>query len=181
MSDVQERGRGRSGRGRGSDGPAPVTAPPEVLAAVRRAVEHHRVDEGPLIEILHDLQHELGHVPRSAVPALAQALNLSPADVYGVVTFYKDFREEPAGRRTVRICRAEACQSRGSDELVDRATTALGIDFGATTSDGGTTLEQVFCFGNCALGPAVEVDGRLYGRVDPARLDALMSAGGDHA
>jgi formate dehydrogenase subunit gamma len=152
-----------------------VTAPPEIVDAVRRAVERHRGDQGPLMEILHDLQAALGYVPRSAVPVLADQLNISPADVYGVVTFYHDFRDEPAGRRTVRICRAEACQARGADEVVARATTALGVDLGHTTSDGAVTLDQVFCFGNCALGPAVEVDGRLYGRVDAARLDALLA------
>jgi formate dehydrogenase subunit gamma len=127
------------------------------------------------MEILHDVQAALGCVPRSAVPVIAEALNISPADVFGVVTFYHDFRAEPAGRRTVRICRAEACQARGSDELVARATTALGVDLGQTTSDGELTLDQVFCFGNCALGPTVEVDGRLFGRVDAALLDALLA------
>jgi formate dehydrogenase subunit gamma len=127
------------------------------------------------MEILHDVQAALGCVPRSAVPVIAEALNISPADVFGVVTFYHDFRAEPVGRRTVRICRAEACPARGSDELVARATTALGVDLGQTTSDGELTLDQVFCFGNCALGPTVEVDGRLFGRVDAALLDALLA------
>jgi formate dehydrogenase subunit gamma len=171
----------RDARANGRDASGGVTAPPEILDAVRRAVEHHRGDHGPLIEILHDVQATLGHIPRSAVSVVAQELNISPADVYGVVTFYKDFREEPAGRRTVRICRAEACQSLGCEALVARATTRLGVDVGATTSDGETTLEQVFCFGNCALGPTVEVDGQLFGRVDVTRLDALLATGQGHA
>jgi formate dehydrogenase subunit gamma len=152
----------------------------EVAGAVRRAVDGHAGEDGALIEILHDLQADLGHIPRSAIKPLAEALNISRADVYGVVTFYRDFREEPAGRRTVRICRAEACQSLGCDALVDRATTTLGVDLGQTTSDGAVTLDQVFCFGNCALGPTVEIDGRLYGRMDAARLGGLLTAEASH-
>jgi formate dehydrogenase subunit gamma len=158
---------------------AAAPAPPEVAEAVRLAVERHVSDRGPLMGVLHDIQSRLGHIPSSAVPLVAHALNLSRADVFGVVSFYHDFRAEPAGRRTVRICRAEACQSLGSEQLVDHATARLGTPLGATTSDGGVTLEQVFCFGNCALGPSVEVDGRLYGRVDAARLDALVGQGSE--
>jgi formate dehydrogenase subunit gamma len=155
--------------------PAAAAAPPEVAAAVRRAVDRHAGEPGPLMEILHDVQAELGCLPRTAVPVLADALNISRADVYGVVTFYRDFREAPAGRRTVRICRAEACQSLGCDELVAHAAEALGVALGETTPDGGVTLDQVFCFGNCALGPTVEVDGRLYGRMTSARFDQMLA------
>lgn len=167
----------RDGHANGRATPAGPVAPPEVADAVRRAVERHGTDEGPLMEILHDIQRDLGCVPRSAVAVIAAELNLSQADVYGVVTFYKDFREEPAGRRTVRICRAEACQSLGCEELAEQAVRRLGVDFGATTADGTVTLDQVFCFGNCALGPSVEVDGRLFGRVSPARLDQMLAVG----
>ncbi len=158
---------------------APV--PPDVVEAVRLAVERHLSDRGPLMGVLHDVQSRLGCVPGSAVPLVADALNLSRADVFGVVSFYRDFRTEPAGRRTVRICRAEACQSLGSEQLVDHAIERLGTPLGGTTGDGGLTLEQAFCFGNCALGPSVEVDGRLYGRVDAARLDALVDQEARHA
>ena len=171
MRDAKSRGRVDSG---GSTSP---TAPPEVTDAVRHAVDRHRGERGPLMEILHDVQVSLGCIPPPAIPLLAFELNISPADVYGVVTFYNDFREQPAGRRTVRICRAEACQSLGSEQLVDQAITSLGVELGGTTSDGDTTLGQVFCFGNCALGPSVEVDGQLFGRVTPARLDAMLTAG----
>lgn len=157
--------------------PAAEAAPQEVADAVRRAVQRHELDAGPLMEILHDVQGDLGCVPRTAVPVIAEALNISRADVYGVITFYRDFREEPAGRRTVRICRAEACQSLGCDQLVAHATRTLGVELGETTLDGGVTLEQVFCFGNCALGPSVEVDGRLYGRMSGDRLDQMLAAG----
>jgi formate dehydrogenase subunit gamma len=157
--------------------PAAAAAPPEVAAAVQRAVDRHAGEPGPLMELLHEVQAELGCVPRSAVPVLAEALNISRADVYGVITFYRDFREEPAGRRTVRICRAEACQSLGCDELVAHATDTLGVALGETTLDGEVTLDQVFCLGNCALGPSVEVDGRLYGRMSSDRLDQMLAVG----
>jgi formate dehydrogenase subunit gamma len=116
----------------------------------------------------------LGHVPQEAVPVLAEELNLSRADVHGVVTFYHDFRREPAGRTTVRICRAEACQALGADQLVSYARQS-GLPLGETTPDGSVTVEQVFCLGNCALGPSVEADGRLYGRVGPAKLGAILN------
>src|SRR6185437_1142086 len=157
---MRDRGRDRAAA------PAPPSAPPEIVRAVQLAVENHQGDRGPLMVMLHELQSTLGCIPSSAVPLLADALNLSRADVHGVVSFYKDFRAEPAGRRTVRICRAEACQSLGSEQLVHHATERLGVNLGDTTGDGEVTLDQVFCFGNCALGPSVEVDGRLYGRVD---------------
>jgi formate dehydrogenase subunit gamma len=170
----------RDGNANGRATPAGSAAPPEVAGAVRRAVDRHGPDQVLLMEVLHDVQADLGCIPRSAVPVIAGELNISQADVYGVVTFYKDFREEPAGRRTVRICRAEACQSLGCEQLVEHAVRRLGVDFGATTSDGAVTLDQVFCFGNCALGPTVEVDGRLFGRVNPERFDEMLSVGPSH-
>ncbi|WP_369263960.1 MULTISPECIES: formate dehydrogenase subunit gamma [unclassified Streptomyces] len=140
---------------------------------VRRVVAGHRDQRGALLPVLHAVQAELGHVPQEAIPVLADELNLSRADVHGVVTFYHDFRREPAGRTTVRICRAEACQALGADRLVGYAREA-GLSLGETTADGSVTVEQVFCLGNCALGPSVEVDGRLYGRVAPARLGSIL-------
>lgn len=112
-------------------------------------------------------------MPQEAVAVLADELNLSRADVHGVVTFYHDFRREPAGRTTVRICRAEACQAVGADSLMDWARES-GLEPGGTTADGSVTVEQVFCLGNCALGPSVEVNGRLYGRVGTARLGSIL-------
>jgi formate dehydrogenase subunit gamma len=110
-------------------------------------------------------------------PVLADALNLSTAEVHGMITFYRDFRRSPAGRRTMRICRAEACQAMGADRLVQHAESRLGVKVSETTEDGAVTLDEVFCLGNCALGPAVQVDERLHGRVTPARLDALLGEG----
>lgn len=140
---------------------------------VRRAAAAHRAERGALLPVLHAVQAELGHVPQEAIPVLADEFNLSRADVHGVVTFYHDFRREPAGRTVVRVCRAEACQALGAEELVSYAR-AAGLALGETTPDGAVTVEQVFCLGNCALGPALEVNGRLYGRVGPAELGALI-------
>jgi formate dehydrogenase subunit gamma len=142
---------------------------------IRSAAAVHRGERGALLPILHTIQAELGYIDPAAVPILADELNLSRADVHGVITFYRDFRRTPPGRTMVRVCRAEACQSVGADRLVDHARRRLGIAIGETTPDGAVTLEQVFCLGNCALGPAVQVNGRLYGRVDAARFDAILS------
>lgn len=141
----------------------------------RAAAEAHRAERGPLLPILHAIQRELGHVPQSVEPVLAGALNLSIAEVHGVVTFYRDFRRTPAAH-TVRVCRAEACQAVGAEELAAHAERALGVPTGETTADGGIRLDEVFCLGNCALGPAVQIDDRLHGRVSPARLDALLAS-----
>lgn len=142
---------------------------------MRSAVATHRGDQGALLPILHDIQAEFGYVDKAAVPILAEELNLSRADVYGVISFYHDFRENPAAGTVVRICRAEACQANGAEALVEHAKTSLGTEVGGTSRDRGVTLDQVFCFGNCALGPAVEVNGRLVGRVDATRLDTLIA------
>jgi formate dehydrogenase subunit gamma len=124
--------------------------------------------------ILHDVQDELGHIDPAVVPVLADALNLSIAEVHGVVTFYRDFRSAPPGRTRVRVCRAEACQSLGAEALAAHARQRVGVGFGDTTPDGAVSLDEVFCLGNCALGPSVQVDDRLHGRVSPARFDALL-------
>ncbi|OLT04206.1 formate dehydrogenase subunit gamma [Pseudonocardia sp. CNS-004] len=141
---------------------------------VRAIAGRLRELRGPLLPILHAVQHELGHVDPADVPVIADVLNIAVAEVHGVVTFYRDFRREPGGRATVRICRAEACQAVGAEALAAHATRRLGVGFGETTSDRAISLDEVFCLGNCALGPAVQVDGTLHGRVSPARLDALL-------
>ena len=111
-----------------------------------------------------------------AVPLIAEQLNLSRAEVHGVVTFYHHFRHDPPGRHTLQLCRAESCQSMGADALAEHARARLGIDFKQTTSDGAITLEPVYCLGNCACSPAVMIDGELFGRVTPERFDELVSA-----
>lgn len=141
---------------------------------VRAIVARHRDRPGALLPVLHELNDTFGYVDRRALPVVAEDLNLSQADVFGVLSFYNDFRTEPRGRTVVRICRAEACQSMGAERIASHATERLGVELGGTTPDGSVTLEQVFCLGNCALSPAVEVDGRLVGRVDEARFDELV-------
>jgi formate dehydrogenase subunit gamma len=148
---------------------------PSERETVRRIVEDMKDRPGPLIEILHSVQAALGYVPSDAVPILADVLNISRAEVHGVVTFYHFFRETPPGRHTVSLCRAEACQSMGADELANHAKRRLGVDFHETTSDGAFSLEPVFCLGNCACSPAAMIDGRLYGRLTPERFDALVA------
>jgi formate dehydrogenase subunit gamma len=130
---------------------------------------------GPLLPILHGVQSALGYVPKDAVPLIASELNVTRAEVHGVLTFYHYFRQEPPGRHVVHICRAEACQSVGAVALEAHAKKSLGIDFHQTTSDGAVSLEPVYCLGNCSLGPSIMVDERLQGRVSPERFDELMA------
>jgi formate dehydrogenase subunit gamma len=145
-----------------------------VATLVREIVAIHRSQRGALLPILHAVQNALGCVPQEAIPVLADELNLSRADVHGVVSFYHDFRSEPAGRTTVRVCRAEACQALGAERLVAHLRARYGVALGETSWDGSVTAEQVFCLGNCALGPAAQVDGRLHGRLDETRLSLIL-------
>ena len=131
---------------------------------------------GALLPILHDLQAAYGHVPDAAVPLVAEALNLSRAEVHGVLTFYHDFRRAPAGRHVLKLCRAEACQSMGHEALLTHVRTALGIDFHETTADGLVTLEPVFCLGLCACAPALTWDDAPHGRADTALVDELLAS-----
>ena len=151
---------------------------PNQSEAVLRIVGELKSRPGPLIEVLHAIQAELGYVPEGAVPLVAQGLNLSRADVHGVVTFYHFFRRTPPGKHVINLCRAEACQSMGADALVEHAKRRLGIDFHETTADGKFSLEPVYCLGNCACSPAAMVDGRLHGRLTPERFDAMIAAQG---
>lgn len=154
-----------------TDAKAPT--PGEVAALAVCARHGNKPDE--LLEIFHDLQDQLGYIPESTLPVIAKALNNSRAEVYGVLTFYHDFKRHPVGRHVIKICRAEACQSMGTDKLCQHAEKSLGVPLGGTTADGSVTIEQVFCLGNCALSPAVMVGERLYGRVDPKKFDAIVS------
>jgi formate dehydrogenase subunit gamma len=130
--------------------------------------------EGPLLPILHAVQAEFGHVPQASLPVIADALNLTKAEVHGVMSFYHDFREHPAGNHVVKLCRAEACQAMGADRLADHAKARLGVDFDGTTTDGAVTLEAVYCLGLCACAPAALVDGKVIGRLDEARFDSII-------
>jgi formate dehydrogenase subunit gamma len=131
--------------------------------------------EGPMLPILHAIQAEFGYVPDEVKPIIAGELNLSRAEVHGVVTFYHEFRDHPGGRHLLKICRAEACQSMGSDRVADRIRQLLGIDFHQTTPDGAVTLEPVYCLGLCACAPAAMLDGEVYGRVDDDCLSEIVA------
>lgn len=135
-----------------------------------------RYDNKPdaLLEILHDLQHEVGHIPETSLPVLAKALNISRAEVHGVVSFYHEFRRKPAGRHIVKMCRAEACQSMKGNELAEAAQKTLKVKFGETTSDGAITLEAVYCLGLCATSPSLLVDERPMGRMTPKKFETLV-------
>ena len=130
--------------------------------------------EGALLPILHAIQDKLGYIPASSVPILSRRLNLSRAEIHGVISFYLDFRTEPGGTHTVQICRAEACQAMGSRVLEAHAKLALGVSFGGTTDDGRVTLKPVYCLGNCACAPSVRINDHVYARVDNQRFDQLM-------
>ena len=146
-----------------------------ISARVAEIVTAHQGMEGPLLPILHDVQAAFGHVPQAALPQIAEALRMTRAEVHGVMTFYHDFRAAPAGKHVLKLCRAEACQSMGADRVAAHAQASLGVDWHETTPDGRVTLEPVFCLGLCACAPAAMVDGRVVGRVDEARVDALIA------
>ncbi|HHW35430.1 MAG TPA: formate dehydrogenase subunit gamma [Paracoccus solventivorans] len=148
----------------------------EPLERLQAIITRHLGDEGPLLPILHDVQAEWGMILEAAQPVIAEALGMSRAEIHGVVSFYHDFRQEPAGRHVLRLCRAEACQSMGADALAEQVRRALGLDWHETTPDGRLTLEPVFCLGLCACGPSAQLDDRLVGRATTEKLVAL--AGG---
>ncbi|MFN8828469.1 MAG: formate dehydrogenase subunit gamma [Labrys sp. (in: a-proteobacteria)] len=148
---------------------------PFSAARANEIIEAERHREGPMLPILHGFMEAFGYVPDAAVPLVADALNLSRAEVHGVVTFYHDFRREPAGRHVIKLCRAEACQSAGCERLAGRLEGRLGIGFGETTPDGEVTLEAVYCLGLCATAPAAMIDDRLVGRLTEKRLDAVLA------
>lgn len=155
----------------------PPAAP---LSAAQRAVVTrvlNRLRDLPcaLLPILHGIQDELQHVPPSAVPLIANTLNLSRAEVHGVISFYHDFRAAPPGRHVLKLCRAEACQAVGARELELHVCENLQLNQHDTTADGALTLEPVYCLGNCACGPSLLLDGKIHGRVTPAKLDRLLA------
>jgi len=143
--------------------------------AVAEAIASEGSRPGALLPVLHAIQDRIGHIPPDAVPVVANALNMTRAEVHGVVSFYHDFRNTPPGRHTVRVCLAEACQAMGGSALRDHARSSLGVDLHQTTADGTVSLEPVYCLGNCACAPAVMIDGDLHGRVSAERFDNLVS------
>ena len=147
----------------------------ETEALVQEIIVAHRNMEGAALPILHAVQEALGHVPEAVIPVIAEALNISRAELHGVVTFYHDFGREPAGRHVLKLCRAEACQAAGGHAVEERIRQKLGIGFGETSADGRVTLDAVYCLGLCATAPSAMVDGRLVGRLDPAGADRIVA------
>jgi formate dehydrogenase subunit gamma len=148
--------------------------------ALARIQELERLP-GALLPILHALQDEFGYVDKAAVPLIASALNISHAEVHGVISFYHDFRHVEPGRHVLKMCRAEACQSMGCEKTIQHVENRLGVKLGETTDDRGFTVEAVYCLGNCALSPAVMLDGKLYGRVSSEVADFLIDDAKRHA
>lgn len=146
----------------------------EAERVVREIATRNAALPGALLPILHEVQRSLGYVPPAAVPEIAGILNLSRAEVHGVISFYHLFRSTPPGERTVYVCRAEACQSMGARAIETHLKDRLGIDFHETTADGRISLEPIYCLGNCACAPAVMIDETVHGRVTRERLDALL-------
>ncbi len=147
----------------------------QVAAKVTAIIDELKRLEGPLLPILHEIQEEFGCVPAETVPIIAEELNLSRAEVHGVVSFYHDFRKHPAGRHVLKLCRAEACQSMGGDAIAAQIQQLLGIGFHETAKDGSVTLEPVYCLGMCACSPAAMLDGEVIGRLDADKIEEIAA------
>jgi formate dehydrogenase subunit gamma len=163
--------------------PTPATTTPLTATqadTVRAIVAQHANIAGPLMPILHAVQEKLGYVPPPAVALIAEGLNLTRAEVHGVVTFYHDFAQSPRGRCRVRICQAESCQAMGSRALTAQAEKLLGTRLGETRADGAYSLEPIYCLGLCALSPAAMIDDDVYGKVTPALLSEAVQEGHSH-
>lgn len=146
-----------------------------ITARATSIVDGMKKLEGPLLPILHEIQHEFGYVPQEALPVIASGLNLSRAEVYGVASFYHDYRDRPAGRHVLKVCRAESCQAMGGDEMADRLRDVLGVDWHGTSKDGAVTLEPVYCLGLCACSPSAMLDGEVFGRLDEERIGEIVA------
>ena len=144
-------------------------------ALIDQLVQQHASEPGSLLPLLHDIQDKLGFIPASSVPSIAQGLNLSRAEVHGVITYYHFFRSKAPGKHVVQVCRAEACQSCGSEELLSQAEELLGCKLHETSADGRFTLEPAYCLGLCASSPAVQIDDKLYARMDKTRMARLVA------
>ena|SRR5256885_16744139 len=147
----------------------------ETQQIVSAVVDRLKDEPGALLPILHGVQDALGYIPPAAVPVIAEGLNLSRADVHGVISFYHYFRDTRPGRHTIHLCRAEACQSMNQKATEAHAKHKLGVDYHGTTANGAFTFEPVYCLGNCAASPAMMIDEELYGRVTPDRFDAIVA------
>lgn len=146
------------------------------MSALEAIIAQHKAMPGAMLPILHGIQEKVGYIPSQAVPLIAQELNVSRAEVHGVITYYHYFRQTPPGRHVVQICRAEACQAMGGDALAAHAKAALACDFHETTEDGAFTLEPVYCLGQCGCGPAIMIGDDLHARVSSDKLNRLLDA-----
>lgn len=157
---------------------APASAPPVpddvIQATVAQALDRYIGQPGNLLPVLHAVQDSLGYIPPSCVPALSEALNLSRAEIHGVISFYAHYRQTPAAPLKLEVCRAEACQAMGADALAAHASQTLGCHFKGTSKDASVDLEPVYCLGLCAQSPAVALNGRPYARMTPDKLDRLL-------
>jgi formate dehydrogenase subunit gamma len=151
--------------------PASSGIPTTVVSA---AVQKYAHVPGGLLPLLQEIQASLGYIPGESVAEIARGMGLSRAEVHGVISFYADFHTGPRGRKTIYLCRAEACQAVGSRHLEAHAKNRLGIDYGGTTTDGHFSLEAVYCLGNCACGPSIRIGDDVFARVDEDRFDALL-------
>lgn len=145
-----------------------------MMQTVQTIVDGLKEKKGALLPILHEIQNALSYVPPEAVPTIAKALNLSRAEVHGVISFYHYFRDTPAGKHTVRVCRAESCLAMGGKKLESHVKSKLGVDYHETTTDGNFSLEAVYCLGNCACSPAIQIDNEIYGRVSNTDFDEIL-------
>jgi len=155
--------------------PFPVPVKPDVDATVQAVLAHLAGEPGALLPILHALQDALGYVPSHAVPRIADALNLSRAEVHGVISYYHHFRSTPAPTHTVQVCRAEACQAMGGEALLAHARAHLGCGLHATSGDGEFTVEAAYCLGLCACSPALAINGEVHARMTAQKFDALVA------
>ncbi len=152
-----------------------MTESTSIQETVQSVITTLKDKPGALLPILHGIQDALGYIPADSVPAIAQGLHLSRAEVHGVISFYHYFRDTPPGKQTIHICRAESCQAMGGKELEQHVKDQLGIDYHETTADGQFSLEPVYCLGNCACSPAIQVGADIYGRVSPQGFDAIIN------
>ena len=158
-----------------------MTEPRSTQATVQEITNALKDKPGALLPILHAVQDTLGYIPAESVPQIAKALNLSRAEVHGVISFYHYFRDTPPGKHTIHLCRAESCQAMGGKQLENHVKASLGIDFHETTPDGQFSLEPVYCLGNCACSPAMQIDDEIYGRVSEKSFDVTIHSLGESA
>lgn len=148
---------------------------------IQSIIDRHRHTPGATLPLLHDIQAQFGYIPKPSIPLIADGLNLSRAEIFGVISFYADFRTDPPGKHVVQVCRGEACQAKGGQQLEHHAQSSLGVQFHQTTADGSVTLDPIFCLGNCGCSPSIRIGDEIYGRVDPARFDELIGQLGQHS